>query len=264
MATGEQLVLSVASAGGPQQQAKVSPNTSAIGSAIVNSPSLPLITHTASASNLVEFYCNVAETKINEDVKTLDLIRLLTNSTGANCEPHGQEAKRSGVYFKRTSEIKLEKENLLYSFNNKPVNIDETYTFELNGNTNYLNMFLWTVQFLSKGTRKRNLLLGYVSLPLNELAVDCWNTSKGETQTTCHFNPIEEFKVKAHLHNELTDKRKFAHLEFRKATAAIARLTRSHVISDHPGFEPSLTMGAITVNVQHTLLPNVTLFITNR
>ena len=46
-----------------------------------------------------------------------------------------------------------------------------------------------------------------------------------------HFHPIEEFK----------------------ATAAIGRLTRSHVISDHPGFDPNLTMGTITLNIRHSL-----------
>lgn len=53
-------------------------------------------------------------------------------------------------------------------------------------------------------------------------------------QATYHFNPIEEFK----------------------ATAAISRLTRSHVINDHPGYEPSLAMGTITVNIQHNLDPS--------
>lgn len=66
---------------------------------------------------------------------------------------------------------------------------------------------------------------------MNEITVDCWNTSKGETQTMYHFNPIEEFK----------------------ATATIARLVRSHVISDHPGFEPNLMVGTVTLNIQHDI-----------
>lgn len=66
---------------------------------------------------------------------------------------------------------------------------------------------------------------------MNEISVDCWNTSKGETQTMYHFKPIEEFK----------------------ATAAISRLARSHVISDHPGFEPNLAMGTITLNMHHDI-----------
>lgn len=70
-----------------------------------------------------------------------------------------------------------------------------------------------------------------ISLPLNEVTVDCWHTSKGETQSLYHFNPIEEFK----------------------ATAAITRLTRSHVINDHPGYEPTLAMGTVTLNIQHTI-----------
>lgn len=53
-------------------------------------------------------------------------------------------------------------------------------------------------------------------------------------QSVYHFNPIEEFK----------------------ATAAISRLTRSHVINDHPGYDPSVAMGTITLNIQHNLSPN--------
>ena len=68
-------------------------------------------------------------------------------------------------------------------------------------------------------------------MPLHEINVDCWNTSKGETQTTVHFNPLDEFK----------------------ASAASAKLSRSHVISDHPGFDSSLSVGSLTINFQHVL-----------
>lgn len=103
-------------------------------------------------------------------MRTLDLISMLTNSSTPNCESQNLSSdspesslSRSNYYFKRTKEIKLEKENLLLGFKNKPVPVDETYSFDLNSNTNYLNLFLWTVQVIGKGLRKKNLLLGYVS-----------------------------------------------------------------------------------------------------
>lgn len=44
---------------------KLSPNQTVAGAiSVAASPSLPLITHTASASNLVEFFCNVSESKM--------------------------------------------------------------------------------------------------------------------------------------------------------------------------------------------------------
>lgn len=111
-----------------------------------------------------------------DDITVLDLMSLLVNSNTPNCESQTTTTStsenddkktnttmRKNFYFKKSKEIRLEKENLLYSFNNKPIAVNETYGFDLNANTNYLNMFLWTVQFLNKGTRKRNLLLGYVS-----------------------------------------------------------------------------------------------------
>ena len=66
---------------------------------------------------------------------------------------------------------------------------------------------------------------------MHEINVDCWNTTKGETQTTVHFSPLDEFK----------------------ASAATAKLSRSHVISDHPGFDSSLSVGTLTINFQHIL-----------
>ena len=63
-----------------------------------------------------------------------------------------------------------------------------------------------------------------------EINVDCWNTSKGETQTTVHFSPLDEFKA-----------------------SAASKLSRSHVISDHPGFDSSISVGALTINFQHKL-----------
>lgn len=82
-ATKDQLVLSVSTMstataapspntlavnGGPTSTTtapKLSPNQTVAGAiSVAASPSLPLITHTASASNLVEFFCNVSESKM--------------------------------------------------------------------------------------------------------------------------------------------------------------------------------------------------------
>jgi len=69
---------------------------------------------------------------------------------------------RKKSYFKITKPLKVERENVL-SFDNVPISIDESYHFELNENTKYLNMFLWTNQFTSKMTKVKSLLIGYVS-----------------------------------------------------------------------------------------------------
>jgi len=185
----------------------------------------------------------------NEKVIDLDLISLLTDRT-----PSLEEAqKRNEFYLKKTRDIKLEKENL-FAFNSLPIPVEETYAFDLNEDSKYLNIFLWTSQYTNKMSKVKPLLIGYVSLfskikekkfffiilifeiikvtlPLHEINVDCWNTSKGETQTTVHFNPLDEFK----------------------ASAASAKLSRSHVISDHPGFDSSLSVGSLTINFQHVL-----------
>lgn len=69
-----------------------------------------------------------------------------------------------------------------------------------------------------------------ITIPMHEVSVDCWNTSKGETQSTVHFQPLDELKA-----------------------SAISRLTKSHVISDHPGFDSKLSVGTLTLNFQHVL-----------
>jgi hypothetical protein len=65
-------------------------------------------------------------------------------------------------WYKRTRELRLDKEHFI-SFNNLPINIDEAYTFELNENTSYLNIFLWAKQFTNKMSKMKNVLVGYVS-----------------------------------------------------------------------------------------------------
>ena len=67
-------------------------------------------------------------------------------------------------------------------------------------------------------------------MPLYEINVDCWNTSKGETQSTVNFKPIDELKA-----------------------SAASRIVRPHVLSEHPGFDASLAIGTLTVNMQHKL-----------
>ncbi len=68
-------------------------------------------------------------------------------------------------------------------------------------------------------------------MPLYEINIDCWNTSKGETQSKVHFKPIDEVKA-----------------------SAASRLARSHVISDHPGFDSCLSVGSITLGFHHNLV----------
>ena len=67
-------------------------------------------------------------------------------------------------------------------------------------------------------------------MPLSEINVDCWNTSKGETQSTVHFTPIDELKA-----------------------SASTRLSHSHVISGHPGFDACLSVGSMIVNFKHNI-----------
>lgn len=127
-----------------------------------------LIIYLISTDYLIHF---IFLTK-GDEITCLDLVSLLVNSNTSNCESQSSDSTDSNRekcsnanrkrYFKGSKEIKLDKENLLYSTNNKPILVDESYTFDLNANTNYLNLFLWTIQYLNKGTKKKNLLLGYV------------------------------------------------------------------------------------------------------
>ena len=212
-------------------------------------PTTPTLTHTASSSCLVDYFCSVSECGIGEQLPNLDIISLLVNSesqsingensSSANTteatignEDESNTQKRSQFYFKKTREIKLEKENL-FAFNNQPVQIDETFAFDLNTKTAFLNIFLWTIQYTNKMTKMKNLLVGYISLPLNDINVDCWTTNKGETQSTIYFKPVEELKA-----------------------SAISKLTKSHVISDHPGFDANISIGSLTVNFVHKLNMN--------
>jgi hypothetical protein len=87
----------------------------------------------------------------------LDLVSLLLNKSDT--------ARQRINWYKKTRELRLEKENFI-SFNNLPINIDEAYTFELNENTSYLNIFLWTRQYTNKMSKMKNVLVGYVSFQL--------------------------------------------------------------------------------------------------
>ncbi len=85
------------------------------------------------------------------------MISLLTNET-----LNEEEMKNRIKYnYKTSKKIKLDKENLL-SYNNMPIQIDESYVFDLNSKTNYLNLFLWTNQYIAKTGKVKNLLIGYV------------------------------------------------------------------------------------------------------
>ena len=212
----------------------------------LNTPTLlvntvPLVTHTASATSLVDYFCTLSECSTLDQLDDLDLISLLTNPN-TSTELNGGENDitltnsdidnnfdRNKSCYKKTRLIKLDKENL-FSFNNCVTQIDEAYTFDLNKKTKYLNIFLWTVQYMNKMTKMKNLLIGYITLPLHECIVDCWNVSKGETQTTIHFRPIEELKA-----------------------SAISRVIKSHVLASHPGFDSNLSVGSLTLNIQHKL-----------
>jgi hypothetical protein len=99
----------------------------------------------------------------NEKVIDLDLISLLTDRT-----PSLEEAqKRNEFYLKKTRDIKLEKENL-FAFNSLPIPVEETYAFDLNEDSKYLNIFLWTSQYTNKMSKVKPLLIGYVSLKLKK------------------------------------------------------------------------------------------------
>lgn len=150
---------------------------------------------------------------------------MLTNDTSIDYE------SRMSLYHRTSKSIKLNKENVL-PFDNIPIKVDECYDFDLDENTKYLNIFMWTNQYLNKMTKMKNLLIGYISVPLYEINVDCWNTTKGETQSTFHFSPIDELKA-----------------------SAISKLTHSHVVSDHPGFDACLSVGSLVLNFQHKLPP---------
>ena len=154
------------------------------------------------------------------------------NSSTSNAHTH----QRAESYFKRTRDIKLEKENLLSINNNvKPIPImEEKFSFELNKHTKFVNIFMWTVKYTPKAAKQSSLLIGYITLPVAELSVDCWLTSRGETQSFAYFKPLEEMK----------------------AASVISRLPRSHVISDHPGFDPNVSIGLISLNFKHKLNPD--------
>jgi hypothetical protein len=92
-----------------------------------------------------------------------------------------------------------------------------------------VKMEFYLLKYL-RASKKKNLLIGYISLPLHECIVDCWNVSKGETQTTIHFRPVEELKA-----------------------SAISRVIKSHVLASHPGFDSNLSVGSLTLNIQHKL-----------
>lgn len=104
------------------------------------------------------------------------------------------------------------------------------YEFNLTEKTKYLNVLLWTEQLIQKSSRKRPLPIGFVTIPLNELVIDCWSTTKGESQSTFYFKPIEEMRA-----------------------SAVSRITKSHVISDHFGFDCNMALGNLTINFQHLI-----------
>ena len=78
-------------------------------------------------------------------------------------ESETKNSVRKENYFKKTRDIKVEKENLL-SINNvvKRILVEENFKFSLNSNTKFVNIFLWSVQYQQKMTKMKNLLLGYV------------------------------------------------------------------------------------------------------
>lgn len=133
--------------------------------------------------------------------------------------------------FQKSRDLKLEKENLFcMSKSRVPIQVDDLYEFNLSEQTKYLNVLLWAEQFVQKSARKRPLPIGYVTIPLNELAIDCWSTTKGESQSTFYFKPIEEMRA-----------------------SAVSRITKSHVISDHFGFDCNMALGNLTVNFKHLI-----------
>ncbi len=63
------------------------------------------------------------------------------------------------------------------------------------------------------------------------MSVDCCSTGQGETQSSVYFRPLAELK----------------------SSSVITKISRSHVISDHPGFDPNASIGLLVLHVQHNL-----------
>jgi hypothetical protein len=146
---------------------------------------------------------------------------------------------RTATYFRRTHDLKLDRDSLfMLGSVAKPIPLedDSQFTFPLNQHTGHVNILMWTVQWHAKAGKQRPLLVGYISLPVHELCVDCWLTSGGETRRSAHFTPIggEE--------------------GLRGAAAVVSRITRSHVLSDHPGFDANVAVGMLTMSVNHQLV----------
>lgn len=155
----------------------------------------------------------------NEPLPTLDLVGLLTDL----------DQDQNESRFKKTHDLKLDKENLFSLTKNRmPIQIDESHEFDLSDQSKYLNVILWTELSIQKSTRKKPLPVGFVTVALNELAIDCWSTTKGESQSTFYFKPIEELRA-----------------------SAVSKMAKSHVISDHLGFDYNVAIGNLTINFQH-------------
>jgi hypothetical protein len=165
--------------------------------------------------------------------------------------------KRLELFFRKSRELKLDKDHIFTASFVKPVPIEETFSFDLNKNTKSVNVFMWAIQQQAKAGKQKNLLVGYITLPVNELNVDCWMTSKGETQTTAYFKPLEELKASSIISRFLDFKIQieiFIFLFFFKLIFVyLSRNPRNHVISDHPGFDPNISVGCLTLHVSHRL-----------
>jgi hypothetical protein len=176
-----------------------------------------VVTHSASASCLVDFFCAVSEqTVIDNSIESLedfDLINMLSQRENQKIRKSKSSTNSS---YNKTSIIKVNKEFIIQ---NKPITIDQTFMFDLNENTKFINIFLWTVagQFSNKISKIRNLLIGYITVPLYEVSVDCYNTLKGETQSTIHFSPLEETKASS------------------SSSISVTKLAKAHPLNDHLG-----------------------------
>ncbi|XP_052829643.1 PDZ domain-containing protein 8 [Octopus bimaculoides] len=105
---------------------------------------------------------------------------------------------------------------------------NEMFEFEVEEEHRFLNICLWCrepdkIDKHDKVTkRKKNVRIGHVSFLLSEIALDCLTTVQGDTQKTKPLIPAEP------------------------KPGAIR--TRCSMLASHPGFEPQLCHGDITVS----------------
>ncbi|XP_064609590.1 PDZ domain-containing protein 8-like [Liolophura sinensis] len=109
---------------------------------------------------------------------------------------------------------------------------NEKFRFDVDDEDKYLNVCVWCniPKKMDKNEAvvkaETDMLLGHVSLTLSDVALDCLMTLQGDAQRTVHLAPVET-----------------------KAGASRAKLPN---LGAHPGFDPNLCFGDITLGFLHT------------